>query len=127
MTSFVNPWVILGIVLAFIGVGTGAYIKGGTDAMNREQAQAAREEHVAQIAYEAGLRGTAKVVSEIEITHTTIQQKAKEIIREQTVYRDCVADPELIRLLDNARANLPASLPAGDSKLSSGSTAGSTH
>lgn len=119
----INPWIILAIVVAFVGVGTGAYIKGGTDAVNRVEAQAAREERIGQIAYEAGLRGTAAVVAQIEVKHTTIQQKAKETIRENVIYRDCVADPVVERMLDDARANRSPSVASGHSELPGGTAA----
>lgn len=120
MTPFLNPWLILVIVLALAGVGTGAYIKGGTDTSNRIEARVAREARIHQDAYDAALRGTAEIIIKTEAAHTAIQQKAREIIREVPIYRSCESDPRVSRLLDDARANRtpivaadPGELPGG--------------
>jgi hypothetical protein len=118
-----NPWIILGIVLAFAGVGTGAYIKGGTDASNRIEARTARETSIHQRAYEAAMRGTAEIIVKTDVMHTAGEVRAREIIREVPVYRDCVADPDLVRLLDDARANRTPSVSTGNPELPGGTPA----
>jgi hypothetical protein len=47
---------------------------------------------------------TATAIAGIKVTRQTINGKVREIVREKTVYRDCLVDPDLQRLLDNARA-----------------------
>ncbi len=118
-----NPWILLGVVLAFAGVGTGAYLKGGADTRNRIEAQAAREVRVHQEAYDAALRGTAQIIVKTEAVHSGIQQKAREIIREVPIYRDCESDPRVSRLLDDARANRASSVTPDPGKLPGGANA----
>lgn len=100
-----NPWVILGIVLAFVGVSAGAYVKGGADTRNRIEAQVARESRIHQAAYDAALRSTAEVIVKTEAIHNEIQQKVRAVIREVPAYRDCKSSSDIARLLDDARAN----------------------
>lgn len=111
-----NPWVILAIVLAFIGVATGAYIKGGRDAVNREAAAAAREEKIAQIAYESGQRAAAEAVAGIKITNKTFRTELeKETIRD-TVYTTCLHSDSAFSLL-NRHLEGPPTESAGSSEL----------
>ncbi len=111
-----NPWVILAIVLAFAGIGTGAYVKGGRDAVNREAAAAAREEKIAQIAYESGQRAAAEAVGGIKIINKTYRTELeKETIRD-TVYATCLHTDSAFSLLNRHLEGPPAE-PAGSSQL----------
>lgn len=111
-----NPWVILAIVLAFIGVATGAYLKGGRDAVNREAAAAAREEKIAQVAYENGQRGAAVAISGIKVINKTFRTELeKETIRDP-VYSNCFMSDSAFSLLNRHLEGPPAE-PAGSSKL----------
>lgn len=111
-----NPWVILAIVLAFIGVGTGAYIKGGRDAVNREQAQAAREEKIAQIAYENSQRAAGEAVAGIKIINKTFRTELeKETIRDP-VYSNCFMSDSAFSLL-NRHLEGPPTVGAHTSEL----------
>lgn len=113
MKAFLNPWVILGVVLAIAGAfGYGMKIGG-----DREVAAQARFEQRLKQVQETAEAAAAKKIGEIQIVHKTIQTKTKETIREETRYRDCVNVPAVERLLDDARANRPPSEPARDSSV----------
>ena len=115
--NFLNPWLILGALLLLSGATATGYWKGSQHARNKIEAQVARDERIAQVAYDAALQGTAAAIAKIEVKHTTIRQKAEVITREQVVYRDCVSDPVLRGLLDAARENRASPEPSGNPEL----------
>lgn len=45
---------------------------------------------------------TAKAISQIKIENKTITNKTVERIKTETVYRDCVADYEMMKLINHA-------------------------
>lgn len=45
---------------------------------------------------------TAKAISEIKVESKTINAKTIERIKTETVYRDCVADDEMMKLINKA-------------------------
>lgn len=49
--------------------------------------------------------GAANAIAKNKPLHTTIQSKVETITREVPVYRDCVTTPDVVGLLDTARAN----------------------
>ena len=111
-----NPYLIVAVLLAIGGAfwyGT----KVGTDG---EVARQARIDAGLRRIEAAAERGAARATIQTQVTQKTIQNKAVETIRENTIYRDCVNDPVMQRLLDAARANrAPESL--GDRELPAGS------
>ncbi len=46
---------------------------------------------------------TAKRISAIKVVRQTINGQVREVVRENTVYRECLVDPDLQRLLNSAR------------------------
>jgi hypothetical protein len=107
----------LGLLAAAVITG-GAYIKGRGDGRAVEIAQRATLDDVARVSREGAISAAAAAIAKISVTHTTIRQRAEVTVREKPVYRDCVNDPAVERLLDSARANAPAPEPAGDSGVS---------
>lgn len=98
MRALTNPWVILGLLLAFIGVGTAGYLRGRHDE-NVEMLADAQKQRTMQDVIEQGI---AKGVSQIKVQNTTIRQNLETITREQIQYRDCRLDPAARGLLDAA-------------------------
>jgi hypothetical protein len=92
----------------------GSYIKGRSDGRALEVAKQATLNEVALVAREAAIAAASERIAGITVTHTTIRHKAEVITREKPVYRDCVNDSGVERLLDSARANQPPE-PATDS------------
>jgi hypothetical protein len=112
-----GPWlyVILGVVVA--GGLAGSYVKGRSDGRALEVAERATLEEVARESREAAMEAAAEQIAKISKVHTTIRQQAETVIREVPVYRDCVNDAAVIRMLDAARENRAPGEPAGDSEL----------
>ena len=117
MLALANPWVILAASLAVAGAIGGSYVKGRADGRALEFAERATLEEVARVAREAAMDGSAEKIAQITVNHTTIRQQAETVIREKLVYRDCVNDVAVSRLLDAARENRPPDEPARDREL----------
>lgn len=112
MLKFLNPWVLLAVLLAVAGAGAyGIHVGRGL-----EQAARAKE-----MSLEQRIQLTlATEVSKLKVTNTTIRQTIQEKTREVPVYRDCRNDPTVVGLLNDilaGRATVPAGggiLPAAD-------------
>jgi hypothetical protein len=98
----VHPYLIAVAVLLLSTAG--AYVSGRRDGQRIEQgkclAQAAAVQEAAVIASQAA----AEAIAKIKPVHQTINRKVQETVREVPVYRDCVNDPAVERLLNDARA-----------------------
>lgn len=100
-------WLVKGAAAIFAAaalVGTG--YKFGHDAVVASQAKAAEERRALADEIEARV---ADRIAAIRVTRTTVQGEVREIVRENTVYRDCVLDDAARRLLDAARDGRAAS------------------
>jgi flagellar capping protein FliD len=76
--SLFNPWVLLGIVLAVLGAGTGGYLKGGADEFDRQQLEIARlneEARVKEQALVTAVQAQANQLVKAEKHAKTISQK----------------------------------------------------
>jgi hypothetical protein len=97
------------IGLLAVALITGAsYIQGRKDGNAIAGAERATMEEIARVAREESAAAAAAAIANISVTHTTIRHRAEVITREKPVYRDCINDPGVERLLDAARANQPA-------------------
>ncbi len=97
-----NPWVILGVVLALVGVAGGSYWRGRIDGGAAEVAKHAAAESLARAAADAVAQDVAKWLGEHKGNTTVINQKAREIVRENTVYLTEIP-PDMQRLIEEAR------------------------
>lgn len=105
------PYLLLAAVL-LIG---GGYAKGRWDG---HALGVSDSEHVALIAEQAayaGQLGAAREIAKLEVKHVTVQRKIERETREVPVYRDCVHQPDGVRIVNDALENRP--LTVGDSKL----------
>lgn len=98
-----NTWLIKGaaalaVAATFIGTGW----KLGVDHVTAKQA---RDKDLINQAADAFDGRVATHVGNMSVRHQTIVQPAKETIREEIQYRDCVQSTDVERLLDAARAN----------------------
>lgn len=118
MLALANPWLILGASLAAVAALSGAYVKGRGDGRAIETAERMTIEEVARESREAAIEAAAEQIAKISVVHTTIRQRAETVIREKPVYRDCLNDAAVIRMLDAARENRAPSESARDSELS---------
>lgn len=106
-----NAWAaVAGVLLIAAGYGAGRY-----DGARLNEAGQLRDEHVAQVAYEAAQSATATEIQKLEIRHVTIKQRVERETREVPVYRDCRHSDAGLRAVNAALANAP--LPAGDRQL----------
>jgi hypothetical protein len=94
--------ILIGAVLALliaVGLAAIAY-KAGRDGANAKHAAMAALITEAADAIE---QRTATRIAAIKVVRQTINGQVIEVIRESTVYRECVVDPDMRRLLDAAR------------------------
>lgn len=92
------------LVLAVIGGMAGTYWAGERAGRDGCQAEAAREERVAQVATDAANAAAAKAIAGIQVKHTTIRQEVQREIRERPVYRDCRHPDGQLQRLNSALA-----------------------
>lgn len=105
-----NPYVLLGLLLALMGSHWYAYRTG----IEREQDAQASRELLIQQAAQSTASLTAETIAKIEVKHVTIRQIAEREIHEKPVYRDCRHTPDGMRVLNAALAGTE---PAGDLQL----------
>ena len=110
-----NPWVVLAVVLAWVGslgiVGYKAYHAGA----EHEVATQAKIEKATAEARDLALDRAAEKVAQIDVRNTTIRAKTEVITREVPVYNDCRHDPDGVRNVNAALAGTDE--PAGKSEL----------
>jgi len=112
-----NPWALLGILLAVGALTGGAYWQGRRDGENSEIASRQRVEDVRTAATEAAASAVAAGIARIEVKNTTIRQTLEREVRENTVYRDCRSGPGPVGLLNATEGIAPAASAPGDGKL----------
>lgn len=105
---------LLGLISALLGVGA-AFIFGMKVGKDRQVAVQARLEQTLAEIERRTQKAVADQIAAIEVKQVTIQAKVHEVLREKTVYRDCVTDESVRVLLDEARAG--GAQPAGDRQL----------
>lgn len=116
-----NPYVLLGGVLAAIVAIGSAYLQGRSDGLDKCEAAQARDERVAQIATAAAADAAASAISRIEVKHATIRQTLEREVIEKPVFRDCRSGPAAVSVFNSsidpaqpASAADPSQLPATD-------------
>jgi phosphoribosylaminoimidazole-succinocarboxamide synthase len=105
-----NPYIIIGFLLALAGAGAGGF-KLGDD--HRTAAQAREQKHITE-AVDAANNAAAQAIAKIKVVNKTIQNEVQREVQNNIVYRDCKHTPDGLRLLNEA---LTGSKPIGDSKL----------
>lgn len=98
MRSFLNPWVILGLLVLLGGTATASYLRGRHDENIAVLAAQGKQRSLEEI-IETGI---AKGVSRMKVQNTTIRQNLETLTRESVVYRDCKLDPAAFGLLNSA-------------------------
>ncbi len=117
-----NPWVLLGGLLAALGLAGGVYWQGRQDGKSECIAETARDTVVAQIASDAAASAAAEAISKISVTHRTIRQELQRDIVEKPVYRDpdCRTGAASLQRFNSALPGAsqpsadPSKLPASD-------------
>lgn len=111
MLALSNPYVVLSLVAA-LGFSHWYAYDFGKGVQDGDQA---KEQRIAQVAYEASQKAAAEAIAGIKVEHRTVHQKVERIIHENPVYRDCRHDPDGLRALNEAITGKPQ--PASDRKL----------
>lgn len=100
MFKLLNPWMILGVLLAISTAGGVGYMSGGQNMKNEIESDIAREERIGQIAFANSLSASAQQIAKIRIENTTIRQELDREIRFEPVYIDCRHSDAAKRMLD---------------------------
>jgi hypothetical protein len=98
--SLFNPWVLLGIVLAVLGAGTGGYLKGGADEFDRQQLEIARLNEEARVKEQALVTAVQTQANQL----VKAEQHAKTISQK----RNADIDSGAIRLRLPVKTSCPA-------------------
>jgi len=122
----VNPWLILGLLVAWglsvSGVGFAAFDLG----QDRAKADQADKQALVAEAVDAALGVASKAIASIEIKHQTIRQEVQREIRTNTIYADCRHSPGGLRAVNDALAG-PGPGPAGGGELPPAGAAAGGH
>jgi hypothetical protein len=111
--KFLNPWVILAVVLAILGAGGYGMHLG----VSLEQAKQAK-----QLSLEEKIQQTlATEVSKIQVINRPKIERLETITREVPVYRECRHDPAVLGLLNDLLTG-KTTVPAGDSVVPAADT-----
>lgn len=112
----VNPWVILGVLLAVIVAGAAGYGKGRSDGKAKVEAQDAHDKQLIDDAAKRIDTDVAGRIAGIEVQRGTIVQRVHTEVVEKPVYRDCVNTADGLSLINSALTGVgPA--PAGHREL----------
>lgn len=98
-----NPWVILGVVLAFVAVAASSYLKGRVDEENAIMAKQATVKEVAREAADAVANDVATYIANHRGNTQIIHNKAVETVKENTVFAQCLQPEEMQKLIIEAR------------------------
>ena len=106
-----NPYVIIGFLLALAGAGAGGF-KLGAD--HEVASQARQDKYVAQ-AIQVATDTSAKAIAEQKKVFTTIQGKVIHETSTNTIYADCKLPADGLRLVNEALNG--GAIPVGSGKL----------
>ena len=98
MLGLINPWLLLGALLAILASFGFGYQRGSAKA----EAEAEHQALLIAKASEAAQQAAAQEIAKIDIRHTTIRQKVQRETIEKPVYRDCSHSPDGLRLVNQA-------------------------
>jgi hypothetical protein len=111
----INPYILLGLVLAWVAsVGVAGYM-GDDYGVSRTIAQQKKSEDLVREAGEAAQLAAAVEIAKIKPRNVTIQQEVRREIETNTVYRDCRVPADGVRLANEALTG--RAKPAGAGKL----------
>lgn len=108
-----NPWVLLGAILAVILAAGAGYGKGHKDASLAIAAQQKHDDDLVRKATESMEQSVAKNIAGIEVRNVTIRQELQREVVEKPVYRDCVNTPDGLSLINSAIRGVAAPVGPG--------------
>jgi hypothetical protein len=98
----VNPYAPLIALLAILGAGVGGFFYGGHVREAEIVAKQSRDADLIRETREAAALGAADAIAKIEVKHVTVREKTEVQLRDNPIYRDCVADDRLHELVNEA-------------------------
>lgn len=110
-----NPYVPLFLLIVYLGSGIGAFFYGRNLGIESAQLEQKKQQDLIEDVEKRAQAGAAAEIAKLKPLQQTINRKVETITREVPVYRDCVHDPAVSGLLDQARAGgrLPAQPDGG--------------
>ena len=108
-----NPYLLLGVVLAWGASTGGAFLYGQNVGREHEQASQSKVIKAIEETRAAAQSGAADAIAALKPVNKTIVQKTQHEITESVVYRDCKLPPAGLRLANEAITGQPAE-PARD-------------
>jgi hypothetical protein len=97
-----NPYAPLIALLVIVGAGVGGFFYGGHVREAEIVAKQSRDADLIRETREAAALGAADAIAKIEVRHVTVREKTEVQLRDNPVYRDCVADDRLHELVNEA-------------------------
>lgn len=111
----INPYVLLGLLVAWVASVGGAFFYGDGVGHDRAVATEKKADDYARAATDAATRAAAEAIAKIKPRNTTIQQETRREIETNTVYGDCRVTPGGVHLANQALTGRAE--PAGGGKL----------
>ena len=105
-----NPWLL--VVAGLVSVA--AFFYGQHVGEQGAEAQKARDERIAKVAYDAGQDGAAAAIAKLKPRNVTIRQELAREIQTNTVYRDCRVPADGVRLANEAITGRTESAGGGE-------------
>lgn len=96
-----NPWVLLGLVVAWCASVGGAFFYGQGIGRDGEIAGQAKIKQAIEDTREQAQQGAAQAIARIEVKNVTINRKLETVVRENPVFRDCRSGADSMRLFNS--------------------------
>lgn len=118
----INPWVILGVVLAWLASVTGSFLYGQRVESDHIEAVKSREERTTTIATAAAASAVAKGISEMKVQNVKLIQPVERETFTNTIYAECRHSDQQLRDINTAITGRAAQ-PAGSGVVPAASAA----
>lgn len=112
-----NPWLIIGVLLALMGAATGGYVKGRVDGASKCEERITALKDASQKAKDAEALKANKAATDLEKENADADKQSKERevivtkIVERPVYRDRCFDDDGLRIGNEALAGTRSAAP----------------
>lgn len=110
-----NPYALIAAGAVAVGAFAGTFFYGVRVGEQGAEAQQARDDRIAKVAYDAGQQGAAEAIAKLKPRNVTIRQELAREIQTNTVYRDCRVPAGGVRLANEAITGRAE--PAGGGEL----------
>ncbi len=97
------PWRIIAGAAGALALAAVLFVVGYRAGSDHAKATETAQERRLQELADKVTASTAASIAGIRVVNQTVSGRVREVIRENTVYRDCLVEPELQRVLNSAR------------------------